>query len=184
MTDGNFQVEGYCDILNSEYDVDRDDTDWYCTFRDQRALTLRESQFTDICQRTYNEPNAVAIQVQGSAVPALQWRCYVLTALPTATPIRQPALLNGGRGLTDGSVMNNGNFQVEAYCRTINPNYNVTEDRNFWYCTENDQRVLTLGVAEFDDICIRTYSNPAAFSQQIQNSEPPAYRWRCYAYQD
>lgn len=180
MNDGNFEVEGYCNLLNPAYGVRRDDVNWFCTFQGQAALQLRQQHFDDICRRTYNNPNAFAVQIPGNEIPAFRWRCYEYTITPTPIPQKYPFLLNNGRGLTTGSVMNNGNFEVEAYCTTINPNYGVTEDHTYWYCTENGQRVLTLGSAEFDDICIRTYNNPAAYAEQIQSDAYPVYNWRCY----
>lgn len=181
VTNGQFEVEGYCSILNSQYGVSEDGTDWYCTFNGQRALTLRQEQFNDICQRTYNNSNAIAVQVNNGQPRAYQWRCYQLAVQPTPTSSAPPQLLQNGRGLTTGAVVNNGEFQVEGYCSAINPNYGIDVDNNFWYCTENGNRILTLGVAEFDDICIRTYSNPAAYAEQINTNDRPAYRWRCFA---
>lgn len=99
---------------------------------------------------------------------------------PNYTP--EPRLLNGGRGLTNGGIMNNGEFQVEGYCQILNPNYGVDEDGTRWYCTNNGNRVVALGTAEFDDICVRTYNDPAAFGLQIIGNQPAAYRWRCFGY--
>lgn len=180
VSNGEFQVEGYCNILNASYGVAEDGTDWYCTFNAQRALTLRQQQFNDICKRTYSNINAIAIQVNNGQAPAYQWRCYELVIPPTPTSSAPPQLLNNGRGMSTGAIMNNGEVEVEGYCRAISVNYGVDVDENFWYCTENGNRILTLGVAEFDDLCIRTYSNPAAYSEQIQNNDRPAYRWRCF----
>jgi hypothetical protein len=180
MNGGHFEVEGYCGILNPAYGVYEDDVNWFCTFEGQSALQLRQQHFDDICQQTYTNPNAFAVQISGNETPAYRWRCYEFTITPTPIPPRLPYLLDGGRGMTTGSVMNQGNFEVEAYCTTINSNYGVTEDNTYWYCTENGQRVLTLGSAEFDDICIRTYNNPAAYAEQIQNNDDSVYRWRCY----
>lgn len=182
VSDGEFQVEGYCNILNPSYGVAEDGTDWFCTFNGQRALTLRQQQFNDICQRTYNNNmSAIAIKVNNGQSPAYQWRCYELVILPTATSSAPPQLLMNGQGMSTGAIMNNGQVEVEGYCSAINVSYGVEVDENFWYCTENGNRILTLGVAEFDDLCIRTYSNPAAYSEQIQNNDRPAYRWRCFA---
>lgn len=180
VSNGEFQVEGYCTILNSSYGVAEDGTDWFCTFQGQRALTLRQTQFNDICQRTYSNQNAIALQINNGQRPAYQWRCYQLANPPTATPFVAPQLANNGRGITTGAFISNGEFEVEGYCSSINPAYGVNVDDNFWYCTENGNRILTLGVAEFDDICIRTYGNPAAYAEQIQNNDRPAYRWRCF----
>lgn len=183
MNDGNFQVEGYCRLLNPTYGVIDDTVNWYCTFEGQNALLLRQDNFTDICRRTYNNPNAVAFQTTGTARPSYAWRCIEYTITMTPTPQRIPVLASNGRGLTTGAVMNDGNFEVEAYCTTINASYGVTRDDNYWYCTSNGQRIITLGVAEYDDICIRTYNNPAAYAEQVQSSAIPAFRWRCYVLQ-
>ena len=110
----------------------------------------------------------------------------ISTIAPSPVPLNytpQPSLLNGGRGLTNGAIQNNGEFQVEGFCTQRNPNWGVTEDGTRWYCTENGNRVFALGIAEFDSICIQTYSNPAAFAQQIVSSQPEAYRWRCFGLQ-
>jgi hypothetical protein len=183
MNNGEFQVEGYCPLLNPAYNVAEDDVDWFCTYQGQRALTLRENHFTDICRRTYNSSTAVAQVVSSSQVPNERWRCFEYVVPPAPTPVRFPTLLQNGIGMSSGSAMNNGNFEVEGYCSAINPTYGVTRDDNFWYCTNNGQRILTLGVAEFDDICFRTYRVAGAFAQQESNPIP-AFGWRCYAYLD
>ena len=181
MNNGEFQVEGYCSLLNPAYSVAEDNIDWFCTFNGQRALTLREPHFTDICRRTYSNPQAFAQLVASSQVPNERWRCFEFTVVVTPTPFRQAVLLQNGTGLSTGSPMGNGNFEVEGYCSAINASYGVAQDNNFWYCTSNGQRILTLGVAEFDDICFRTYRVPGAFAQQESNPVP-AFGWRCYAY--
>lgn len=183
MNNGEFQVEGYCALLNSVYGVAEDDIDWFCTYNGQRALTLREQHFTDICRRTYTNGDAVAQIISSSQVPNERWRCVEYLIRPTPTPVRLPTLLQNGIGMSSGSPMNNGNFEVEAYCSAINASYGVNEDGNFWYCTSNSQRILTLGTAEFDDICFRTYNIVGAFAIQESNATP-AYGWRCYAYLD
>jgi hypothetical protein len=183
MSNGNFEVEGYCALLNPTYGVGRNDNDWYCSFQGQEALVLRQEHFDDICRRTYNNALAVAYQIPNTAQPAFAWRCLEYINPPTATPQRLAVLAMNGRGMTTGSPMNNGNFEVEAYCTTINASYGVTRDDNYWYCTQNGQRIITLGIAEFDDICIRTYNNPAAYAEQIQSSEIAAFRWRCFILQ-
>jgi hypothetical protein len=183
MFDGNFEVEGYCNLLNTGYGVNDDGTNWYCTFQGQNALLLRQEHFDDICRRTYNNMNAVAYQTPNTSRPSYAWRCIEFTVALTPTPQRFPILAMNGRGMSTGSVMNEGNFEVEAYCSRINASYGVTRDDNYWYCTQNGQRILTLGVAEFDDICIRTYNNPAAYAEQIQNTQIPVFRWRCYILQ-
>lgn len=181
VNNGEFQVEGYCGQLNPAYSVHEDGVNWFCTFENQDALQLREQHFTDICQRTYGNPNAFAAQVGTSPQPAYRWRCLEYTIRPTNTPQMVPALLNNGRGLSTGLIMNNGEFQVEGYCSLINPAYSVSEDNINWFCTLNGQPILTLGTAEFDDICIRTYNNPAAYAEQLNLNVDPAFRWRCLA---
>jgi hypothetical protein len=181
MNNGEFQVEGYCRLLNEVYNVAENDVDWFCTYNNQRALTLREQHFTDICRRTYSNGGAFAQLVQTSQVPNERWRCFEYTITVTPTPVRLPVLLQNGIGLSSGSAMNNGNFEVEAYCSAINVSFGVNHDNNFWYCTSNGQRIVTLGAAEFDDICFRTYRVAGAFAIQESNAVP-AFGWRCYAY--
>lgn len=183
MNNGNFEVETFCSLLNVEYGVSRDSNDWFCTFAGQRALTLREHHYTEICDLTYNNDDAFAYQISGVGEPALGWRCLEYTILPSPTPQLIKRLLQNGRGLSTGNPMNDGNFEVEAYCSQINSSYGVNEDGNFWYCTQEGRNVLTLGVAEFDDICFRTYNRAGAFAEQVNNSDPAAYRWRCYIYE-
>lgn len=182
MRAGEFQVEGYCTVLNAEYRADEDGNDWYCTFNGQRALTLRANDFSEICRRTYNNPEGYAVQINNGQPAAYRWRCLESMNNPTPTPSGTLQLLQNGRGLSTGRPVSNGEFEVEAYCTSINASYGVDEDGTFWYCTQNGQRVLTLGRAEFDDICFRTYNVPGAFAEPLNNGDRLAYRWRCYAY--
>ncbi len=118
-----------------------------------------------------NQPVSTTIPQATAFVPA------------TFTPIvasNSGTILTNGRGLTNGASVSNGEFQVEGYCNILNPSYGVAEDGTDWYCTFQGQRALTLRQTQFNDICIRTYSNPAAYSEQIQNNDRPAYRWRCF----
>jgi hypothetical protein len=102
---------------------------------------------------------------------------------PTATRDPNiPILLQNGRGISNGQRVTDGNFQVEQYCKQLNPNYNISEDGRDWYCTENGQRVKDLTKSDFDAICRQTYDNPTAFALQIDNGQPAAYRWRCYGF--
>ncbi|MDW8300075.1 MAG: hypothetical protein RML95_12150 [Anaerolineae bacterium] len=82
--------------------------------------------------------------------------------------------LNNGSGLTNGARMSDGEFQVEGYCR---PGERVRNTNTDWFC--GDRR---LQVADFDEICRRTYNNRAAFAILDGSSAIPAYRWRCYAF--
>lgn len=91
------------------------------------------------------------------------------------------ALLNGGRGITDGSRMNNGNFQVEAYC--TRGGYTAQHDGNDWFCqNRSGNRVFSLSIADYDAICRETYGNSRAFVIRSGNSSTRAFNWRCYAY--
>ncbi len=102
---------------------------------------------------------------------------------PTATPDpNQPILLQNGRGISNGQRVSDGNFQVEQYCKQLNPNYTIDEDGQSWYCLRNDQPVKYLTKSDFDAICRQTYNNQTAFALQIDNSQPDAYRWRCYGF--
>ncbi len=88
-------------------------------------------------------------------------------------------LLNGGRGLTDGTTQNNGELQVEGYCRNLG--YGTNHDSNNWYCTNNGVNALQLEIADFDRICQQTYNNAEAFAIQDGNSYVPSFNWHCYA---
>jgi hypothetical protein len=76
VTDGNFQVEQYCQQLNAGYQVAEDGTDWYCTQNGQRVKTLTKSDFDNICRQTYDNPTAFALQIDNNQRPAYRWRCY------------------------------------------------------------------------------------------------------------
>ncbi|MCA9894343.1 MAG: serine/threonine protein kinase [Anaerolineae bacterium] len=90
-------------------------------------------------------------------------------------------LLENGIGLTTGQLVTTGNFEVEGYCKLLNIDYDVTEDRTNWYCTDNGAIIRTLTITDFIDICRRTYNNEDAIAVQIDGTEPIAYRWRCAA---
>ncbi|MEO1286142.1 MAG: VWA domain-containing protein [Chloroflexota bacterium] len=88
-------------------------------------------------------------------------------------------LLTNGRGLTDGSFLNAGEFQVEWYCG--NDDLNVSNDNDNWFCLNDDRSLnYTLSITDFDTICKATYNNASAFAVQDGDSEVPAYSWRCY----
>lgn len=69
MSNGNFQVEGYC--LNKRASVDK--YDWYCR---ETGYRLNIYDFDAICQRTYGVSDAFAIQNGNGSQPSYQWRCY------------------------------------------------------------------------------------------------------------
>ncbi len=84
-------------------------------------------------------------------------------------------LLNGGVGMTNGAAMNNGLFQVEAYCSRIGGT--ISQTNTDWYCGSTQ-----LQVSDYDQICQTTYNNSGAFAVHDGSSSTPAYNWRCYVY--
>jgi len=68
MDAGNFQVEGYC---TNKGPVSQDNINWFCG---STPLTVRD--YDTICQQTYSNLGAFAIQNGGSSTPAYNWRCY------------------------------------------------------------------------------------------------------------
>jgi hypothetical protein len=125
-------------------------------------------------------------------------QCQCLTAAtatpsptPTATPATNvvPAVTNrstapanavltsGGTGITNGAAMNDGNFQVEAYC-TQKQLGTVTQDANNWYCGST-----TLTASNFDEICALTYPSVSPiFAIHNGSSNTAAFNWRCYTF--
>lgn len=184
ITDGAFEVEGYCSYLNGNYATTTDGVNWYCTLDGSIAVTLTQANFDEICRLTYNNPNAFAVQSSSSNTPAYNWLCYerIIEIPPTPPPgsVLQPQLLQNGIGLTTSQIVNNGVFEVEGYCRYLNRDYGVDTDGVNWYCTLNGQNVVTLTQANFDEICRLTYDNGGAFAVLSAVSDTQAYNWRCY----
>ncbi|MEM9954970.1 MAG: hypothetical protein AAF846_25405 [Chloroflexota bacterium] len=105
------------------------------------------------------------------------------TSRPTTRPTSRPQtaqLLSGGRGLTDGSYVTNGNFQVESFCSRRGQS--IDNDNRNWYCLRGNTRVYTLTQSDFNQICRDTYNRSDAFAQRISSGNIPAYNWRCYGY--
>lgn len=72
--DGEFQVEWFC---NSQgYGVRNDPDNWYCTSGGRDAVTLSIEDFDTLCQLTYNNSQAFAIQSTSNRNPAYRWRCF------------------------------------------------------------------------------------------------------------
>lgn len=71
---GEFQVEWYCNILN--YGVATDGNNWLCTINGVVLATLSVDDLDRICQATYNNPRAFAIQNGTGDLPAYRWQCY------------------------------------------------------------------------------------------------------------
>src|SRR5258708_3070651 len=85
-------------------------------------------------------------------------------------------ILNTGVGITNGAAMNQGNFQVEAFCSRKGLG-SVTQNSTNWFCGS-----YTLQVKDFDEICGMTYSNTNAFVIRTGTSSTVAFNWRCYAF--
>ena len=83
MTNGEFEVEGYCRILNTNFGVSEDSLYWYCTQNGSVVRTLIKADFDEICRRTYNDSNAAAIQIPGTQPAAYRWRCYAESIIPS-----------------------------------------------------------------------------------------------------
>lgn len=122
-------------------------------------------------------------RVQGDGITG--WTAEALDVYwlePLGTPIRSTngaTLLQNGRGLTNGRVVNNGEFQVEGYCTQYG--YTVAEDGRDWFCVQGDAS-WTLLTVDFDRICRETYNRNNAFAVQTgRRTSQPAYSWRCYA---
>jgi hypothetical protein len=71
VTNGEFQVEYYCSAYGYAGQIRRDNNYWYCG-----NFTLRQHDFNIICQDTYNNPRAWALQNGNSNIRAFNWRCY------------------------------------------------------------------------------------------------------------
>lgn len=102
-------------------------------------------------------------------------------------PEAQSVVLARGTGITSGSPVYNGNFEVEAYCQQVLPSSNVSHDDVDWYCS-NDQGVrVRLTENDFTSICRQTYAIPNAFAvRDLDLTTPddsqnniPAFNWRC-----
>jgi len=76
MRDGNFQVEGYCNIIGGQ--VSENGVNWFCGSR-----MLTPEDFDEICKLTYNVSRAIAIKNGTGSKEAYRWRCY---SLPQITP--------------------------------------------------------------------------------------------------
>jgi TolB protein len=82
MPDGDFQVEWYCNLQT--YGVQNDDLNWQCTQNEQPIFLLDINDLDAICQATYFNPTAFAIQDGDGSIPAYRWRCYEYTENPFA----------------------------------------------------------------------------------------------------
>lgn len=78
---GEFQVEWYCNL--QQYGVQTDEINWFCTLNNAPVFILDINDFDSICQASYYNPLAFAIQDRPNAAPAYRWRCYEYTSAPT-----------------------------------------------------------------------------------------------------
>ena len=69
MRDGNFQVEGYCDMIGGQ--ISENGVDWFCG-----SKMLTPEDFDEICKMTYNTEEAIAIKNGTGSKEAYKWRCY------------------------------------------------------------------------------------------------------------
>lgn len=75
MPSGQFQVEFYCEDLGLR--PAEDGTNWYCNYSNGgRAFTITNLDFDAICQATYFNASAFAIQDGNGSRPAYRWQCY------------------------------------------------------------------------------------------------------------
>lgn len=113
------------------------------------------------------------------AAPNEYWLQPITRQNFTVEPPAGTSILNGGRGLTTGRTMNNGEFQVEGYCSE--QGYRTTRDNANWYClNRNGSRAFMLSQTDYDKICQQTYNNSTAVGVRDGNSQVVAFRWRCY----
>lgn len=74
QTPGEVQVEYFC--RSRGFGITRDSNNWFCTAGNQRVYTIMPSDFDLICQQTYFNPNAFALQTGPQTEPSLRWQCY------------------------------------------------------------------------------------------------------------
>jgi hypothetical protein len=74
VRNGEMQVEYYCSRRG--YGIDHNNNDWFCVNNGRRVLTFQSSDFDAICQETYNNSDAFALQNGSGEIPAFRWRCY------------------------------------------------------------------------------------------------------------
>jgi len=113
------------------------------------------------------------------AAPNEYWLQPIIRQNFILEPPVNKVLLSGGRGLTTGATMNQGNFQVEGYCE--NQGYQAALDTAQWYCRNgNGSTAFMLLQVDYDSICQQTYNNSTAVGVRNGEGRRTAYRWRCY----
>jgi hypothetical protein len=80
LNDGGLQVEGYCNpqYVEGYAAVSHDNEHWYChrSRGSSDRVQLTQADFDRICQLTYSNSNAIAMQVDGPSIPAFNWKCF------------------------------------------------------------------------------------------------------------
>lgn len=80
MNNGEMQVERFCALVGAQQARLSENSDgWYCTGRSGGKLKkpeLSAADFDRICQLTYSNDSAFAIQDGQDTVRAYRWRCY------------------------------------------------------------------------------------------------------------
>jgi hypothetical protein len=92
-------------------------------------------------------------------------------------------VLNGGEGLSNGAVMNNGEMQIEGYCMDVldYPGVTLGDDLEDWYCEGAEGNLRRLTNQDFNRICTLTYNRQDAFAVPDRGNRERAYNWRCLA---
>lgn len=85
VTDGNFQVEGYCSQKNLGAVRFDGSTTWYCG---SKALVV--SDFDAICRKTYSNQNAFVIRSATGPTTGYNWRCFAFATTASASPTSKP----------------------------------------------------------------------------------------------
>jgi hypothetical protein len=175
---GEFAVEWYCNEKGLGVPLVNNDADWACTdpTSQQILFILDQDDFNTICQRTYRNSAAYAVQDQNKPPHAYNWSCYVNGVPPTPYVATVPR--------ANAQLTRLGVFQVEWYCNERNLGVRIINNNTDWACTNpvNGQIAFVLTQQNFDEICRRTYRNDTAFAVRDQNRLEPAYNWSCYTY--
>ncbi|MCS7318036.1 MAG: hypothetical protein NZZ41_07020, partial [Candidatus Dojkabacteria bacterium] len=93
------------------------------------------------------------------------------------SPPQNWTILKNGIGLTNGSILNDGTFQVAGYCSRQGK---VSEENGVdWFCVDGNKREK-LTPDHLDEICTLTYNVPQAKAIRDGTHAKLSYRWRCY----
>ena len=167
---GEMRVDVYC--LRRGYGawMINNGADWACTASNGSVVqTLSEADLNTVCREFYGKSDAYAARDQNTGKPALNWSCFVyIPPTPTFTPTPAQTRL--------------GDFRVEWYCNERGFGVRIINNMTDWACTSanSDQTIFVLSQEDFNQICRRTYGNPAAYAVRDQNKPEPAYNWSCY----